>query len=89
MDEEKERKFINCIENGLITEEGNQILSELSSNEAKYLKEKYGSLLDNNSTLEDISKQLDVTRKRIKEIEEGALKRLRNNKPDGDGPDVA
>jgi RNA polymerase primary sigma factor len=89
MDEEKERKFINCIENGLITEEGNQILSELSSNEAKYLKEKYGSLLDNNSTLEDISKQLDVTRKRIKEIEEKALKRLRNNKPDGDGPDVA
>lgn len=89
MEEEKEKRFVSCIKNGELTEEGKRLLSEISTTEAKYLREKYGAQLDSASTLEGTSEQFDVTRKRIKEIEKKALKKLRNNNPDGDGPDVA
>jgi DNA-directed RNA polymerase sigma subunit (sigma70/sigma32) len=89
MEEEKENRFVNCIQNGKLTEECKRLLSEISASEAKYLKEKYDAQFDKDSTLDGVSQQFDVTRKRIKEIEEKALKKLRNNKPEGDGPDVA
>ena len=39
--------------------------------------------------LEKQLKQFDITRERIKTIEEKALRRLRANGPDSDGPDAA
>lgn len=89
MDDNEEKKLIDCMKDGKLTEEGKKLLAEITPNEAKYLRKKYGILFNCDFTLEEVSEQFDVTRKRIKEIEEKALRKLRNNNPDGNGPDAA
>jgi Sigma-70, region 4/ClpX C4-type zinc finger len=50
---------------------------KLTAREAKVLLERFGIHLLKESSLEDIGRQFDETRKRIKEIEEKALKKLK------------
>ena len=55
-----------------------EILKELTPREAKVLQLRYG--LDNNRphTLEEVGKEFNVTRERIRQIEAKALRKLRH-----------
>jgi RNA polymerase primary sigma factor len=55
-----------------------QILSGFGNREAKVLRMRFGIDMDDEFTLEEIGKQYDLTRERIRQIEVKALKRLRH-----------
>ena len=64
--------------NELLKNELQEILKELTPREAKVLQIRYG--LDNNRphTLEEVGKEFNVTRERIRQIEAKALRKLRH-----------
>lgn len=55
-----------------------QVLAGLSPKEAKVLRMRFGIDTYSEQTLEEVGKQFDVTRERIRQIEAKALKKLRN-----------
>lgn len=55
-----------------------EALDELTPREAKVLRMRFGLDLNNDFTLEEIGKQFDVTRERIRQIEAKAIRKLRN-----------
>ncbi len=56
----------------------NNVLSSLTPREAKVLKMRFGIDMDSDHTLEEVGKQFDVTRERIRQIEAKALRKLRH-----------
>ncbi len=54
------------------------LLENLSLREAKVLKMRFGIDMNNDHTLEEVGKQFDVTRERIRQIESKALRKLRH-----------
>ena len=54
-----------------------QILAGLSEREAKVLRMRFGIDMHTDYTLEEVGKQFDVTRERIRQIEAKALRKLR------------
>ena len=55
-----------------------QILASLTPREAKVLRMRFGIDLNTDHTLEEVGKQFDVTRERIRQIEAKALRKLRH-----------
>jgi RNA polymerase primary sigma factor len=55
-----------------------RILSSLSEREAKVLRMRFGIDMNTDHTLEEVGKQFDVTRERIRQIEAKALRKLRH-----------
>ena len=55
-----------------------QVLEGLTEREAKVLKMRFGIGMSNDHTLEEVGKQFDVTRERIRQIEAKALRKLRH-----------
>ncbi|MEJ1355385.1 MAG: RNA polymerase sigma factor RpoD [Candidatus Sedimenticola sp. (ex Thyasira tokunagai)] len=55
-----------------------QMLSGLTSREAKVLRMRFGIDMNTDHTLEEVGKQFDVTRERIRQIEAKALRKLRH-----------
>ena len=65
------------------TEEGlrdatRNILAGLTAREAKVLRMRFGIDMNTDHTLEEVGKQFDVTRERIRQIEAKALRKLRH-----------
>ncbi len=56
----------------------NNILSSLTPREAKVLRMRFGIDMNSDHTLEEVGKQFDVTRERIRQIEAKALRKLRH-----------
>ena len=54
------------------------VLSSLTSREAKVLRMRFGIGMNTDHTLEEVGKQFDVTRERIRQIEAKALRKLRH-----------
>ncbi len=54
------------------------VLSGLTSREAKVLRMRFGIDMNTDHTLEEVGKQFDVTRERIRQIEAKALRKLRH-----------
>jgi RNA polymerase primary sigma factor len=54
------------------------ILSTLTQREAKVLRMRFGIDMNTDHTLEEVGKQFDVTRERIRQIEAKALRKLRH-----------
>ncbi len=54
------------------------ILSSLTPREAKVLRMRFGIDMNTDHTLEEVGKQFDVTRERIRQIEAKALRKLRH-----------
>lgn len=54
------------------------VLSGLSPREAKVLRMRFGIDMNTDHTLEEVGKQFDVTRERIRQIEAKALRKLRH-----------
>ena len=57
-----------------------KILEGLTAREAKILRERFGLDFEKDHTLAEVGKQYEITRKRIKEIEAKALKKLKRLK---------
>ena len=53
------------------------VLSSLTAREAKVLRMRFGIGMNTDHTLEEVGKQFDVTRERIRQIEAKALRKLR------------
>jgi len=55
-----------------------EVLSSLTGREAKVLRMRFGLDMGTDHTLEEVGKQFDVTRERIRQIEAKALRKLRH-----------
>ncbi len=55
-----------------------EVLSGLTQREAKVLRMRFGIDMNTDHTLEEVGKQFDVTRERIRQIEAKALRKLRH-----------
>lgn len=54
------------------------VLSSLTARESKVLRMRFGIDMNTDHTLEEVGKQFDVTRERIRQIEAKALRKLRH-----------
>ncbi len=61
-----------------LSEAVQEILSTLTPREAKVLRMRFGIEMNTDHTLEEVGKQFDVTRERIRQIEAKALRKLRH-----------
>ena len=61
-----------------LRESTREILSTLTPREAKVLRMRFGIDMNTDHTLEEVGKQFDVTRERIRQIEAKALRKLRH-----------
>lgn len=61
-----------------LRESVHEILSTLTPREAKVLRMRFGIDMNTDHTLEEVGKQFDVTRERIRQIEAKALRKLRH-----------
>lgn len=61
-----------------LVEATRNVLSELTTREAKVLRMRFGIDMSTDHTLEEVGKQFDVTRERIRQIEAKALRKLRH-----------
>ena len=55
-----------------------EVLDSLTPREAKVLRMRFGIEMNTDNTLEEVGKQFDVTRERIRQIEAKALRKLRH-----------
>ena len=55
-----------------------EVLDNLTEREAKVLKMRFGIDMATDHTLEEVGRQFDVTRERIRQIEAKALRKLRH-----------
>jgi RNA polymerase primary sigma factor len=61
-----------------LSEATQNMLAGLTSREAKVLRMRFGIDMNTDHTLEEVGKQFDVTRERIRQIEAKALRKLRH-----------
>ncbi len=61
-----------------LSEATQKILNSLTPREAKVLRMRFGIDMNTDHTLEEVGKQFDVTRERIRQIEAKALRKLRH-----------
>nr|WP_308726272.1 RNA polymerase sigma factor RpoD [Candidatus Portiera aleyrodidarum] len=61
-----------------LVEATRNVLSELTAREAKVLRMRFGIDMNTDHTLEEVGKQFEVTRERIRQIEAKALRKLRH-----------
>ena len=74
-------KVLSPVESATIAglcESTQNVLSGLTSREAKVLRMRFGINMNTDHTLEEVGKQFDVTRERIRQIEAKALRKLRH-----------
>lgn len=69
---------IDCAEIAGLREAILEILETLTPREAKVLRMRFGIEMNTDHTLEEVGKQFDVTRERIRQIEAKALRKLRH-----------
>lgn len=61
-----------------LSESTREVLGSLTAREAKVLRMRFGIDMNTDHTLEEVGKQFDVTRERIRQIEAKALRKLRH-----------
>ncbi len=61
-----------------LKETTHNVLAGLTPREAKVLRMRFGIVMNTDHTLEEVGKQFDVTRERIRQIEAKALRKLRH-----------
>ena len=61
-----------------LVETTQDVLEGLTAREAKVLRMRFGIDMNTDHTLEEVGKQFDVTRERIRQIEAKALRKLRH-----------
>ena len=77
----EDAKVLSPVESATIAglrESTQQVLSGLTAREAKVLRMRFGINMNTDHTLEEVGKQFDVTRERIRQIEAKAIRKLRH-----------
>ncbi len=77
----EDAKVLSPIESATIAglrESTQSVLAGLTAREAKVLRMRFGINMNTDHTLEEVGKQFDVTRERIRQIEAKALRKLRH-----------
>ena len=69
---------IDAATNYGLSEAVQKVLGSLTPREAKVLRMRFGINMNSDHTLEEVGKQFDVTRERIRQIEAKALRKLRH-----------
>ncbi|MFT7266861.1 MAG: RNA polymerase primary sigma factor [Porticoccus sp.] len=69
---------IDFATNDSLTDATRDVLNDLTMREAKVLRMRFGIDMNTDHTLEEVGKQFDVTRERIRQIEAKALRKLRH-----------
>lgn len=69
---------IDAATNSGLSEAVQKVLGSLTPREAKVLRMRFGINMNTDHTLEEVGKQFDVTRERIRQIEAKALRKLRH-----------
>ncbi len=82
-----EKELIELLKNNDLSDKAKKILSNLTARDAQALRMRLGIDLNDNNSLEEVGQQFNVTREKIRAIEEKALRKLRKN--NGDEPDAA
>ena len=61
-----------------LAEQTRKVLATLTPREEKVLRMRFGIDMNTDHTLEEVGKQFDVTRERIRQIEAKALRKMRH-----------
>ncbi|MCG6200430.1 RNA polymerase sigma factor RpoD [Psychromonas antarctica] len=69
---------VDCATSESLKNATNEVLEGLTAREAKVLRMRFGIDMNTDHTLEEVGKQFDVTRERIRQIEAKALRKLRH-----------
>jgi RNA polymerase primary sigma factor len=69
---------VDCATSDSLKNATNDVLEGLTAREAKVLRMRFGIDMNTDHTLEEVGKQFDVTRERIRQIEAKALRKLRH-----------
>lgn len=78
IEDQRERGPVEVADQHLLREEIHKILSQLTLRERQVIELRFGLLDDNDYTLEEVGKKLKVTRERVRQIEERAIRKLRH-----------
>jgi RNA polymerase primary sigma factor len=73
-----ERGPVEKTDRQLLHEEIRKVLGQLTTRERQVIELRFGLLDDHDHTLEEVGKKLKVTRERVRQIEERAIRKLRH-----------
>jgi len=68
----------NLVDQHILREELERILGQLNTYERQVIELRFGLVDDHDHTLEEVGKKLKVTRERVRQIEERAIRKLRH-----------
>ncbi|HXX78109.1 MAG TPA: sigma-70 family RNA polymerase sigma factor, partial [Ktedonobacteraceae bacterium] len=74
----RERGPMELTDQHLLREEIRKVLGQLTLRERQVIELRFGLIDDHDHTLEEVGKKLKVTRERVRQIEERAIRKLRH-----------
>ena len=74
----RERGPVEMTDQRLLREEIRKVLNQLTMRERQVIELRFGLVDDHDHTLEEVGKKLKVTRERVRQIEERAIRKLRH-----------
>lgn len=78
IEDTRERGPVEVADQHLLREEIRKVLGQLTVRERQVIELRFGLLDDHDHTLEEVGKRLKVTRERVRQIEERAIRKLRH-----------
>jgi RNA polymerase primary sigma factor len=78
IEDTRERGPVEVTDQRLLREEIRKVLGQLTLRERQVIELRFGLIDDHDHTLEEVGKKLKVTRERVRQIEERAIRKLRH-----------
>ncbi len=78
IEDTRERGPMEITDQQLLREEIRKVLGQLTTRERQVIELRFGLVDDHDHTLEEVGKRLKVTRERVRQIEERAIRKLRH-----------
>src|SRR5579859_7326961 len=78
IEDTRDRGPMEITEQHLLREEIRKVLNQLTVRERQVIELRFGLIDDHDHTLEEVGKKLKVTRERVRQIEERAIRKLRH-----------
>ncbi|GCE46518.1 sigma-70 family RNA polymerase sigma factor [Thermosporothrix hazakensis] len=78
IEDSRERSPTEITDQQLLREEIRKVLGQLTLRERQVIELRFGLIDDHDHTLEEVGKKLKVTRERVRQIEERAIRKLRH-----------
>ncbi|HVU67722.1 MAG TPA: sigma-70 family RNA polymerase sigma factor [Ktedonobacteraceae bacterium] len=78
IEDQRERGPVEVADQHLLREEIRKVLGQLTLRERQVIELRFGLRDDHDHTLEEVGKKLKVTRERVRQIEERAIRKLRH-----------